>query len=232
MRRRGYSRLELLCALGVVTLLASIYVPFARHRRWQANLSNNTHACAGNLRALTLSMLMYAQDQEDYYPTHKATLLPAAQGGGKYFGWADAIRPYVGADVTYHCPQSSARRQQRPAPRSSDYVDYFFNRNLSAHQRNLLHPQRVVMLGDAPPGNARSASNGCKNTPCSAAETGQPATLPSSARRHMGGAMYGFADGHVAWIEAQSDTSSREIMSGNTPPAPGNYTFGIGTSKP
>ncbi|MDQ3814871.1 MAG: SPFH domain-containing protein, partial [Armatimonadota bacterium] len=109
---------------------------------------------------------------------------------------ADAIYPYVKSHQIFQCPSETASPtpMPNPAPDQAGYTDYWINRRIcGVDLERLKAPAVTLMLGDGNDGsdltNARYSQSWLpsdwlqdKSKPC---------------WRHLEGANYGFADGHV-----------------------------------
>ncbi len=152
-------------------------------------------ACQSNLKKIMLGVKQYIQDYDEKYPC-------AVSGGsgnsGKTtdysaFGWADALQPYLKSTQILQCPSEEKPADRFLDPLQLQYTDYWFNfRASNADERQFFEPMRTVTLGDGDSDNARY----------------HLAQIPQNWRgnaksplyRHLDGANYAFADGHVKWF--------------------------------
>jgi prepilin-type processing-associated H-X9-DG protein len=115
----------------------------------------------------------------------------------------------------YHCPQGS-NHDPKIKPNDSGYTDYWYNARLNGLESKaiILHGS-TVMLGDG--------NDGTDATNARYSLSALPATWRtdsnSPAMRHLEGANYAFADGHVKWFKP-------EKISGQTP-KPHIATFAV-----
>jgi len=123
-QKAAFSRVELLAVVFVVALLAVIQLPVLAHNK------GNSHraVCAGNLHRLSLSWLMYADDNRGSLAPNRSDAFPVTNN------WVAGFLDYSGTDSTnlskitqaklypysqtveiYHCPDdlSAVRRQLR-----------------------------------------------------------------------------------------------------------------------
>ena len=155
-------------------------------------------SCRSNLQQIALAALQYSQDYEEKFPPVKVNDDIIAIG--TTYGWADALMPYVKAPALFQCV--SEPNGAEASPTSKGYVDYYFNSLLgNQSQAAIESAASTIAFGDGVSGNARYAR--------SSFET---AGDPVAATRHLDGANYAFADGHIKWIR------------------PGN--FGLGKATP
>jgi prepilin-type N-terminal cleavage/methylation domain-containing protein/prepilin-type processing-associated H-X9-DG protein len=110
MKLRGaFTLIELLVVIAVISLLAAILFPaFARARENARRTS-----CASNFKQLSLAMVQYTQDYDEYMaPFSHGT---GYQGSFGYAGadgprWGDMIFPYVKSMQAYDCPSKSGAK--------------------------------------------------------------------------------------------------------------------------
>jgi prepilin-type N-terminal cleavage/methylation domain-containing protein len=91
--RSGFSLIELLVVISIISLLTAILVPSL----YQAKSLAQQTLCAGNLRNLYTCMTLYQQDNTEYYPCNEQDPIP----GETYWlwmgrGWRWYIEPYLG----------------------------------------------------------------------------------------------------------------------------------------
>ncbi|MBV9867963.1 MAG: DUF1559 domain-containing protein [Abitibacteriaceae bacterium] len=170
-------------------------------------------SCQNNLRQVALGFLQYQQDNEERFPPVSSSSLARMEMAATpphdrlYYGWADALQPYLKSTQLYQCPAQKVASD--PDPTHSDYTDYWFNSNLSAFNGDKLHqPARTLLLGD---GN--NNLDGTEHTDARYSLAAFPPTWflneATPPYRHLGGANYAFADGHVKWLKpAQFQTLS------------------------
>ncbi|MBN1816087.1 MAG: type II secretion system protein [Sedimentisphaerales bacterium] len=126
LRRRGFSVIELLVVLFIISLLLSIMVPaLGRARRHARRLQSKN-----NLREIARAVNVYAMDNEDRYPISVATNGPDvqnlswtapnrlvavdAQGPRQHRSVASYLSAYVNKVQIMHCPS---------APRPFKYLE-------------------------------------------------------------------------------------------------------------
>jgi len=207
MRRCGFTSIELLSSLVIITLLAATFGAVMKDRRdkeWQ----QRGRMCGPNQRQIGLAIHQYASDNSDTFPLAKI--------GNGQFGWADSLLPYTKTTRIFQCGLETAR----PGPTTivgtdPNYIDYFYNSLLSNTNVSALSMVTItVMLGEARAGNTRHHSNGGTSKMPGVASFVDDSGAPVGAamRHYRGGGMYAFADGHVKWLKGSDDNTCPEIM--------------------
>lgn len=99
--QRAFTLIELLCAIAIVILLASLIAPgmvFLKNR-------SETIYCANNLRQIDVAMKLKVQDNNNTYPkveTDPANPIYPPEAGAKTL--AELLEPYGITDRTLRCP--------------------------------------------------------------------------------------------------------------------------------
>jgi prepilin-type processing-associated H-X9-DG protein len=131
------------------------------------------------------------------------------------FRLGDAIQSYVKRVEIFQCP-SEKKTAMQSDPTQSGYTDYWFNKRLSGLTFKVVpEPPLTIISGDGNSGiggtNARYSKD---HLPAAwVQQEGSP------ARRHLDGANYWFADGHVKFCRPENVTLA--------PPKDGKATFAI-----
>lgn len=87
--RRGFTLIELLIVLAIIALLASLLIPTVQSSLEKAGATR----CTSNLRQLGAALMVFAADNEGYFPYSNAD---ARQRGGGQITWDDLIAGYDG----------------------------------------------------------------------------------------------------------------------------------------
>lgn len=96
--------------------------------------------------------------------------------------WDASLRPYIKESRVFRCPSTGETRGAS---------DYFFNARFLKKPLNALSaPQTLILMGDGD-GSAALA----QLPPAWTQDNSSPAW------RHLDGANYGFADGHIKWLK-------------------------------
>ncbi len=93
MRTKGFTLIELLVVIAIIAILAAILFPvFARARE-----KARQNSCLSNVKQLTLGVIMYANDYDEYMPYSISSWFSAPS-------WRSAIYPYVKNLQIFQCP--------------------------------------------------------------------------------------------------------------------------------
>lgn len=229
--RTGFTLIELLVVIAIIAILAAILFPvFARARENARRAS-----CQSNLKQIALGVFQYVQDYDERMPQQWQN-----RGGGAGYdpvtpfpdnqdkGWTMLVQPYLKSWQIFQCPSQSTVPTVAQAPNNSDYWI-----NIDATSRSQAEfetPTNTVLLGDGGSGSAAAGLTGCGSSgsmmgrdTCTAADAGLSAYVISSldnnkAHRHLEGANFAFADGHVKWFKGNPDHTSSSVMNGATAP--------------
>lgn len=131
MRRRGFTLVEIIIVLAIISILTALAFPAFYAARGKARQLS----CASNLHQIGLGVMMYIQDNDDRYPRGGDPIdidTTAWQGAfnGRFAEDAKALKPlpvvlkpYVKEAELWHCP----------ADIGFDYADTVFPVPLKAH---------------------------------------------------------------------------------------------------
>jgi len=199
MQRRGFSRIEMLLTVAVTGVVAALLLPALAQNENPVHERENAQRtqCQSNLKQIALGIAQYVQDYD--------LKLPPAIIGGESYGWALAVAPYLKGRNLFDCP--SDKHLHNADPREAGYTDYWYNSNMpGARQNRMKSPWRVLLMGDGDGGYIASNARYAINTLPESWIT----TFGSPARRHLDGANYAFADGHVKWYSPARIVSGGE----------------------
>lgn len=207
MKHRGFTLVELLATLTVVSILAAIL--FAATGKVRA--SAHRAECAGNLRQLAAGVQLYANDHGGQLPRSDHSAFAHRQRS-----WLSTIQPYLGADealqgealdkaIERHCrcPSEEGRESGSSyglnvhfelAPASDDYD------GAPATWRRMMQipaPSQTILLAELAPGyGADHVMAHFWGGDVDGAEV--------DIDRHDGQANYAFVDGHVECLPVKA----------------------------
>lgn len=208
MRRTGFTLIELLVVIAIIAILAAILFPVFAKAREKARQTS----CLSNVKQLSLSMLMYAQDYDERV-WHCVSYGSGYNfmGGGSCSGcwqrydanWGNVcagpgrnyapITPYMKNTQIMYCPSHPG----------NDFRSYCFARALDGYTKlsSIQFPAQSVWLADGrgniawmPPNNGCCASQ--------AGDLNDPNRYPHFVGKlHNEGANLGLMDGHSKWYK-------------------------------
>ena len=176
-KRKAFTIWEMLVVVAILAIVAALLFPTdIGSSREGARRS----ICKSNLKQIGLAFAQYAHDYDDKFP-----LTSTAQG------WVGALQPYAKSGALFRCPSETTRGDE-------NLTDYWFNRRLAnVKTKNIENAQLTFLLGD---GEASDDANvSLQLLPPRWIENEN-----SPAHRHLDGANYGFADGHVKWMRPKA----------------------------
>ena len=105
-RRRGFTMVELMFAVGLLVLLMAILFPALGTAREAARRTS----CISNLRQLTQAYLAYAADNDRFLPANTTMGDWVMPGPTRDALMSGKLFPYVKDDRVYRCPKEEGER--------------------------------------------------------------------------------------------------------------------------
>ena len=137
--RKAFTLIELFVVIAIIAILAAILFPvFARARENARRAS-----CQSNLKQLSLGVMQYSQDYDEFLPSVRYPWADASgpatawQGsynsgtGGWATGWPDLIQPYIKSNQVMHCPSDKFAGRYASATRPIGLTSYGMNHCLN-----------------------------------------------------------------------------------------------------
>ena len=202
---QAFTLVEVLVVLGLIMLLAALLFPALS----RAREGGRRTACLSNLSQIAKGLQIYTQDNNRRFPPlpppQDPSDLTSGPDGSK--GWALSIADTLKNDVVFQCPSQGESN-------AKGFTDYWLNGDLQGKSDvRLRTPSSVILAGDGVANSVDYAVGPNVIEPWVATD--------SATTRHLGGANYAFADGHIKWLLP-------EKISLTDNPNGTNYTFVIG----
>jgi len=225
MKKKGFTLIELLVVIAIIAILAAILFPvFARARENARRAS-----CQSNLKQLALGIFQYTQDYDEKYPlrwanrdatTTSFTAPTTATAATADQGWVTIVQPYLKSAQLFQCPSETVAPGVDAAVGGADSTDYWFNSVLADQSQAAVEAVAMtVMNGDGGSNHGAYYYDGCTVNGGSATVTCDTSAVteayianvggsPSGHGRHLDGANFAFADGHVKWLKGNIITGT------------------------
>ena len=213
--RTGFTLIELLVVIAIIAILAAILFPvFARARENARRAS-----CQSNLKQIALGFAQYVQDYDERYPFVYNIVTQTD-------GWPRHLQPYLKSEQIFQCPSETTKPGSLSIDNpATDITDYFYNGNIgygysyepkAKHTSQFVAVANTILIGDEKSDKEWSnadcphiASAGAIAGTCTGGSPNDYISSGGGAQevdaaamvRHLEGANYAFADGHVKWLK-------------------------------
>ncbi|MBI2297994.1 MAG: prepilin-type N-terminal cleavage/methylation domain-containing protein [Armatimonadetes bacterium] len=201
--RHGFTLIELLVVIAIIVVLAAILFPvFAKARE-----KGRTTQCNSNVRQILTALLAYAEDYDQKLPAG-ARIGPLAGGLSPVYQdnvvhWVDAAYTYMRNTQIAICPSQS---RDLHSSYGWNYQNFGY---LPADPRDgwatrlsrVQCPSESILIGDHEDYEARQYPD---NDLLWSNWSPTGMVYDVLAKRHSEGGIYGFADGHCKWQNANT----------------------------
>ncbi len=196
VRSRRFTLIELLVVIAIIAILAAMLLPALSKAREKARSAT----CSSNLRQISLAMLMYAQDYEEY-------MVSGSGYQGNSRNWQLTLDPYTSDKNVYTCPTRGRSVQSYGGAGPYGYADLYFGYAHPWRGGNKLGaistPSQTALTHDGVH-PAVDGARGAVPTLCRGFNACNTTTVTSSHFYHSGGSNMAFWDGHVNWMPWQA----------------------------
>lgn len=216
----GFTLVELLCVVAIIGILAAIVLTSLGHLRESAKRSR----CSSNMRQVAISMLMYTNDNDGWFPWVVGRNTTPA---GENRTWAQALIDHdlLPRGEALACPSDqvtiegeNARTPPR-VPLSYQPVNPALVPNQNVNLRRKLHsidrPAHVYMLTEwhgredpAAPGGAWTHHIGEGGSAAADLISNEARSLLTTRHDNQGSRNFAFMDGHVEYRDRENALTS------------------------
>ncbi len=207
-QKKGFTLIELLVVIAIIAILAAILFPVFAKAREKARQAT----CVSNVRQISSSFNMYAQDYDENYPA-----LPNYWGQTPpWIMWPTLVVPYTKNWDVFNCPD-------RPVTKNWDYqrVHYdvcptystcslLMNSTSGVTMASITKPADKFMLADSNHigvEGPRGWLTECRNWTCNA----NALTTHVFTGVHSDGIVVCYFDGHVKWLNKNRVWNDGEV---------------------
>jgi prepilin-type N-terminal cleavage/methylation domain-containing protein len=174
--RRAFTLIELLVVIAIITILAGILLPVFAQARGAARQID----CVSNQHQIGMAMMMYAMDTGERLP-------PAGFAEGGF--WWQQMFTYINDERILVCKQAAVHGPQ-------NIPTYAMNVRLSGRSLGTAETMPGASAGTIAYGDYDRVA---LDDPCLMDPEILKVDPPKWAKRHHGGAVYSYVDGHTQW---------------------------------
>lgn len=212
INRKGFSLVELLTSIAVISILASIIISAVGSAREAGDKAK----CAANLRQLGTATLLYCNDHRGQFPMTTHDTGRNQETGVYDQSWVYTLAPYVGNVDDIRISPGDPMAEQRREQRASSYLlnDYIavVKKDFDFLTASFIVEEDLTNIMSLPnPADTVIVFTCADNLPVSIDRehthardwvSFADASTEIQPDRYKGGANYLYADGHVAFLTA------------------------------
>jgi prepilin-type N-terminal cleavage/methylation domain-containing protein/prepilin-type processing-associated H-X9-DG protein len=151
-KRSAFTLIELLVVIAIIAILAAILFPVFAQAREKARATD----CLSNLKQITLGLMMYTQDYDEY-------LCPCTWGqgtaGSPYMVWDQLETPYIKNQQIFKCPDWLSNPIVWPSGTTARAISYGMNYRMCEFSTTTLDDAAILWFGTTTLATLRSPAS-------------------------------------------------------------------------
>ncbi len=194
----GFTLIEVVVVLGVISLLAGLLFPILTTVREKGRMT----ACSSNLHQLSLACALYAADNSSFLPPYPSRATQASAGSSTYVEQSQqlisGLLPYTHSNALWTCPSDSStydvseRAGGLPVPHLTSYLYRGFGLSTTG-----IVPMSIDRYATPVAAAAELPPLTPANTPLFYDDISRPCDLAYQSYNHRGQYNTVYLDGHI-----------------------------------